>query len=177
MEYDRIVVGVDPAVTGRSGSSETGIIIAGSLLQKIGQHNRPITYAHVLDDFSLRGTPIEWAQAAVRAYYQYQAHLMVAEVNNGGDLVEQVIRTVAPEIAYKPVRASQGKLARAEPISSLYEQGRVFHARPLIKLEEQMCTYSPNRSLASPDRLDALVWALTELMLGQQARLMEVWEI
>lgn len=89
----------------------------------------------------------------------------MAEVNMGGDLVEQLLRTLDPSVSYKAVHAQRGKFLRAEPIAALYEQGKVWHARPFPKLEDQLCTYVPGTKQSSPDRLDALVWALSELML------------
>ncbi|SDY71556.1 DNA-packaging protein [Thermoactinomyces sp. DSM 45892] len=156
-ELIRVVVGIDPAVTSEEGSDETGIVIVGKGVDG---------HAYVLDDLSLQGTPDGWARSAVTAYYKYQADRIVAEANNGGDLVEHTIRTVDPMVAYKKVHASRGKYIRAEPVAALYEQGRVHHVGSLGTLEDQMCTWSPHH-MKSPDRMDALVWALTELMIGK----------
>ena len=154
----RIVIGVDPATTGNKTSDETGIIIAG-----LGENR----YAYILEDLSLRGSPGEWALAVVNAFKRHQADRIIAEVNNGGDLVESIIRTIDPHISFKAVRATRGKLIRAEPIVALYEQGKIFHVNQgLVHLENQMCTYIPGVTTKSPDRMDALVWALTELMLA-----------
>jgi phage terminase large subunit-like protein len=153
----RIVVAVDPAVTANEDSSETGIVVAG-----LGEDG----HGYVLDDRSLSDTPHRWAQEAVNWYHASAADRLVAEVNNGGDLVEAAIRTVDRNVAFKSVRASRGKQTRAEPISSLYEQGRVHHVGALAKLEDQLVSWDPTTTTRSPDRLDALVWALTELMLG-----------
>ena len=150
----RIVVGVDPAVTSAEGADETGIIVAGR--GEDGQF-------YVLDDLSLTATPDSWARAAVRGYYTHKADRLVAETNNGGDLVESVIRTVDPNVSYRKVTATRGKAIRAEPIAALYEQGRVHHVGSLAQLEDQMCNFDPLTSRKSPDRMDALVWALTEL--------------
>lgn len=117
---------------------------------------------YVLDDLSGRFTPNEAARRVVRAYKDHQADRIVAEVNNGGDLVEAILRNVDHAFAYQAVRASRGKLIRAEPIAALYEQHRVHHVGTLGALEDQMCDYVP-RGSKSPDRMDALVWALTEL--------------
>src|SRR5690606_12411566 len=114
----RIVVGIDPAMTAGSGSDETGIIVAG-----VGWDG----HGYVLDDASLKGSPDAWAQEAVAAYERWSADRIVAEVNNGGDLVEHTVRTVDANAAYAAVRASRGKRARAEPIAALYEQGKVHH--------------------------------------------------
>jgi len=150
----RIVVGVDPAVSSQNASDETGIITAG----KSSDDNY-----YVLSDASLRGTPLEWAQAVCTEYKKHRADRVVAEVNNGGDLIVANLRRVAPEIACKSVHAARGKLVRAEPVAALYEQGRVHHAGSFPELEEQMCSYAPAAAKSSPDRMDALVWALTEL--------------
>jgi predicted phage terminase large subunit-like protein len=152
-QMKRIVVAIDPAVTGNENSDETGIVVAGR-----GQDDR----FYILDDRSLRGSPDTWAQAAVSAFTEWKADRIVAEVNNGGDLVEKVIRTIDRSVPYTPVRASRGKILRAEPIAALYEQGKVSHCGVFRELEDQMTSYTP-QSRKSPDRLDALVWALTEL--------------
>jgi predicted phage terminase large subunit-like protein len=152
----RVVVAVDPAVTSGEDSDETGIVVAG-----LGVDGR----GYVLGDLSCRLSPDGWAHRAVAALDNHQADLVVAEVNNGGDLVEQTIRTVRRSIPYKKVHASRGKQTRAQPVAALYEQGKVSHVEVLPDLEEQLTTWTPE-SGTSPDRLDALVWALTELMLG-----------
>lgn len=152
-EMTRVVVAVDPAVTGNDDSDETGIVVAGR-----GVDNR----FYVLDDRSLRGSPDSWARQAVDAMIHFEADRIIAEVNNGGDLVEKVVRTIDRNAPYTAVRASKGKILRAEPIAALYEQGKVSHVKEFKELEEQMTTYTP-ASKKSPDRLDALVWALTEL--------------
>jgi predicted phage terminase large subunit-like protein len=152
-QMKRIVVAIDPAVTGNENSDETGIVVAGR-----GVDER----FYILDDRSLRGSPDTWAQAAVSAFNEWKADRIVAEVNNGGDLVEKVIRTIDRSVPYTPVRASRGKILRAEPIAALYEQGKVSHCGVFRELEDQMTSYTP-QSKKSPDRLDALVWALTEL--------------
>jgi phage terminase large subunit-like protein len=154
-ELTRIVVGVDPAPTSSDESAETGIVVAG--LGVDGQ-------GYVLADVSLRDTPSNWAKAAVNAYHTYKADRIVAEANNGGDLIEHTIRTIDRKVAYKKVHASRGKQTRAEPISALYEQGKVHHVGYHALLEDQMTTWLPG--LPSPDRMDALVWALTELMIS-----------
>lgn len=151
----RIFVGVDPSVTNNKDSDETGIIIAG---QGINNH------FYTIDDVSLHGTPHEWATAVIDAYRKYKADRVVGEANNGGDLVELNIKAVDKNIDFKKVHASRGKLIRAEPIATLYSQGKVHHVGAFPALEKQMCTYVPGQK--SPDRLDALVWALTELSSG-----------
>jgi predicted phage terminase large subunit-like protein len=156
----RIVVAIDPAVTATEESDETGIVVAA-----LGSDDR----CYVLQDLSGRMPATEWARVAVDAYHQHSASRIVAEVNQGGDLVESVLRTVDRSVAYRGVRASRGKAVRAEPVASLYEQGRVCHVgnAALAQLEDQLTSWVPG--LASPDRLDALVWALTDLALGAQA--------
>lgn len=151
-EFKRVVVGVDPAVTSGANSDETGIIVCG-----LGQDNR----FYVLEDASLKASPDGWMRAAVKAFYQFDADLILAEVNNGGDLVERLLRTVDDNIPYKKVQATRGKMTRAEPIAALYEQKKVSHCGNFVKLEDQMCSFTGEGK--SPDRMDALVWALTEL--------------
>lgn len=159
-EMQRIVIAIDPAMTNHSESDETGIVAVG-----IGHDNR----AYVLEDLSGRLPPGEWARRAVDCYHRLKADRIVAEVNKGGDLVEGVIRSLDPTISFKSVRATRGKYTRAEPVAALYEQGKVSHINHgLEKLENQMCTYVAGISTKSPDRLDALVWAVTELVLEQQ---------
>jgi len=152
----RTVVAVDPAMGGTR--NETGIIVAA-----VDITGRGI----VLEDCSVRATPDQWARKAIFAYHKYKADRIVAEVNQGGDLVERVLRTVDEKVSYKKVRASKGKLARAEPVAALYEQGKVVHLGHLLKLEDQMCSYVPG-DRGSPDRLDALVWGLSDLMLSKK---------
>jgi predicted phage terminase large subunit-like protein len=157
-DLTRVVVAIDPAVTSGEDSDETGILVCG-----LGVDDR----AYVLADRSCRLSPDGWARRAVAAFDEFRADLVVAEVNNGGDLVEQTIRTVRRTIPYKKVHASRGKQTRAQPVAALYEQGRVSHCDVFPDLEEQLTSWTPE-SGTSPDRLDALVWALTELMLGTQ---------
>jgi predicted phage terminase large subunit-like protein len=152
----RVVVAIDPAVTAGEDSDETGIVVAG-----IGHDGR----GYVLADRTTKDHPAGWARRAIAAFDEFGADRIVAEVNNGGELVETVLRTVRPSIPFRAVHASRGKRTRAEPVAALYEQGRVSHVEPLPVLEDQMTTYTPD-SGTSPDRLDALVWALTDLMLG-----------
>ena len=155
-ELRRIVVAVDPAVSNGEESNETGIIVAGVAANGHG---------YVLEDLSGRLSPDGWARQAVRAYHHYRADRIVGEVNNGGDLIENVLRTVDPQVSYRSVHASRGKYLRAEPIAALYEQGRIHHVGQFAELEDQLCSFVPNEFNGSPDRLDAAVWALTELFL------------
>lgn len=154
-ELTRIVVGVDPAASSGEDASETGIIVIG--LARNG-------HAYVLQDCSLHGSPDAWARRAVNAYRQWAADCLVAEANQGGEMVTHVIQSIA-DIPVKLVRATRGKYVRAEPVSALYEQGRVHHVGALSELEDQMVAFTPEASVdgSSPDRVDALVWAATEL--------------
>jgi len=158
-ELKRIVVAIDPAVTSLPGSDETGIVAAGLGIDGL---------AYVLDDASGRFTPAEWAKRAIGLYDLRRADRLIGEANNGGALIETVIRTLRPSIPYRPVHATSGKRARAEPVAVLYEQQRVRHAGGFPDLEDQMCNWVAGGPEPSPDRLDALVWALTELMLTNQ---------
>lgn len=153
----RVVVGVDPEATTGDTASETGIVVAG-----IGQDG----HGYVLADATIQGTPDVWGKAAVSAFHQHRADRIVAEVNQGGDMVEFVLRTISPLLPITKVHAIRGKLTRAEPVSALYEQKRVHHVGFLPLLEDQMCEWVPGGK--SPDRMDALVWALTELMLPEE---------
>lgn len=154
----RIVVAIDPAVSTKVGSDETGIVAAG-----LDERDRGI----VLADESGKYTPEEWARRAVGLYRSFEADCIVYEENQGGDMVASVIRAQAPNVPVVAVRATRGKWTRAEPISALYERGLVFHVGILDRLEDQMCAFTPDFDRTeqgySPDRVDALVWALTEL--------------
>lgn len=167
-ELDRVVVAVDPPVTGHKGSDECGIVVVGAVTQGPVQDWR----AYVLEDATVSAaSPTVWAKAAIEAQARWEADKIVAEVNQGGDLVETVLRQVDPLVPYKSVRASRGKAARAEPVAALYEQGRVAHLRGLGALEDQMVKMTAQGYLGagSPDRVDALVWAVHELMIGAAA--------
>lgn len=161
---DRIVVALDPPATGHAGSDECGLIVAG-----VRQRGGPQYWdACVLEDASLgAASPDEWARAAIAARDRWGAERIVAEVNQGGDMVEAVLRQVDPLVPLRKVHASRGKLARAEPVAALYEQGRVKHLRGFGLLEDQMCAMTTQgyEGPGSPDRLDALVWALSDLMI------------
>lgn len=164
--FDRIVVAVDPAVSSGKRSDACGIVVAGAVLQ--GPPSE--WHAVVLEDATVeRATPLEWARAAVAAADRHGADRIVAEVNQGGALVEEMLRQVDPMASYKGVHATRGKLIRAEPVAALYERGRVAHFGELRALEDQMSQMSVTGFVGrgSPDRVDALVWALSELLLGQ----------
>jgi len=166
--FSRVVVAVDPSVAGKEGSDDCGIVVVGAVTEGPPQEWR----AWVLEDATVSGASSKtWAEAAVAAMKRHAADRMVAEVNQGGALVEDVVRQVDPMIAFRKVSASQGKAARAEPVAALYEQGRVHHLRGLGALEDQMCRMARSgyTGKGSPDRVDALVWALTELMIGPAA--------
>ncbi|WP_454277232.1 DNA-packaging protein [Roseovarius sp. MBR-154] len=168
-DLDRIVVAVDPPVTGHAGSDACGIVVVGAITRGPVQDWR----AYVLADASVQAaSPASWAKAAIRAMEQWGAERLVAEVNQGGDLVEQVIRQVDPLVPFRSVHASRGKVARAEPVAALYEQGRVHHLRGLGALEDQMCAMTARgyEGKGSPDRVDALVWALTDLIVEPGAK-------
>jgi phage terminase large subunit-like protein len=164
----RVVVAVDPAVTGTEGSDETGVVVVGADTQRW-----QLRQGYVLDDLSLRASPDNWAEQVAQAARNWDADEVVAEANNGGELVRLVLKTKAPDLRVVLVHASQGKQARAEPVSALYEQGRIHHLNVLEALEDQLCTWVPGeKGQPSPDRLDALVWGLTHTMLGRN-RLMQ----
>lgn len=152
VHLEAVVVGVDPAATSSEESAETGIVVCG-----VGSDRR----GYVLGDYSRRGSPVEWARAAVHAYDAHEADRIVPETNQGGEMVIQTIRTVRPGVPIKGVHASRGKATRAEPISALYEQGWISHLDTFPALEDQMTQWVPGEP--SPDRMDALVWALTAL--------------
>jgi phage terminase large subunit-like protein len=164
-ELRRIVVAVDPAVTNNEESAATGIVVTG-----LGEDR----HGYVLQDASMKGSPAEWGRKVVQLYDHYKADRIIAETNNGGDMIKHVITTAAAdmhqkrerlhaEVSFTQVHASRGKYTRAEPVSALYEQGRIHHVGVLAALEDEMCTWLPGET--SPDRMDAMVWAFTELML------------
>lgn len=158
-DLKRIIVAVDPSVTANKNSDETGIIVAG-----LGSDS----HGYILADITMKGTPEQWANIVVNAYHKYKADRIIGEVNNGGDMIETIIRNKDKYISYTGVRATRGKYVRAEPISALYEQDKVHHVGCFPELEDQMCEWSPDSS-DSPDRMDALVWALTHLMTKEQS--------
>jgi phage terminase large subunit-like protein len=158
-DMQRIVVAIDPAVTNNAQSDETGIIVAGR-----GVDN----HFYILEDKSGVFSPDVWIKRAIELYYKFDADRIVCEVNNGGDLIEKLLRVQDVNVPYSSVRATRGKMLRAEPISALYEQGKVHHVGYFKELEEQMCSYTPD-TVKSPDRLDALVWGITSLMNSGKA--------
>lgn len=156
--FGRVVVGVDPAVTSGEDADETGIVVAGREDAKSG------TRRFVIADYSLRGQPHEWARKAIDVYRRHGADCIVAETNNGGEMVKATLRAVDPSVPVVEVHASRGKRTRAEPIATAYEQGAIWHTQgaALEALEDQLCTWTDDADW-SPDRLDAAVWALTAL--------------
>jgi hypothetical protein len=152
-ELERIVVAIDPTAT--ASGDEAGIIVVGS-------HRFPEgTHYYVIADKSQHGSPLQWSRAAITAYNAYRADLIVAETNNGGEMVETTLRQIDTTIPYQSVHASRGKAIRAEPVAVLYEQGRVHHVGEFPILESEMCLWFPGE--ASPNRMDALVWGITSL--------------
>jgi phage terminase large subunit-like protein len=164
----RIVVAIDPAATSGGAADETGIIVAGK---------DEDSHGWVLADLSGRYRPTEWAKTAIAAYRAHHADRIVAEVNNGGEMVESTLRVLDPNLSFAAVHASRGKITRAEPVAALYEQGRVHHLGIFPQLEDQMCNLARGgfdqterlRAGWSPDRVDALVWALTDLLATPMA--------
>ena len=155
----RVVVAIDPAAKKNDvpeDGAATGIVVAG-----VGEDGR----GYVLDDATCRESPNGWARKAIACFDRYEGDRIVGEVNNGGDMVESTIKAVRPSVPFKSVHASKGKWTRAEPIAALYEQGRISHVGTFAALEDEMVNFGPNGMVgeASPDRVDALVWALTEL--------------
>jgi hypothetical protein len=158
-ELFRIVVSVDPAVTATPTSNRTGIIVQG--IDGRG-------HGYVLADRTMeQASPAEWGRAVVNAYQEFKADLVVAEANNGGDLVERNIKVIDPTTRFKSVHATRGKIVRAEPVAGLYEEGKWHHVGEFPELEDEQCSYAPqlqgNEGMESPDRLDALVWGAWEL--------------
>jgi phage terminase large subunit-like protein len=151
---ERIVVAVDPGVSDSEDAAETGIIVAG-----VDQRG----HAYILDDRSTKDTPLNWSSKVSYAYQDYRADRIIAESNNGGQMVEATIKASDPTLPVKLVHASRGKVTRAEPVSAMYEQGRVHHVGIFSALEDQLTDWQPG--MPSPDRMDALVWAITELCL------------
>lgn len=153
----RVVVAIDPSVTSAEGSDECGLVVAGR--DRAGEF-------FVLEDASGRMSPDAWAKRAVELFRKHKADRVIGEANNGGDLIESVLRTVDKNVPYSKVHASRGKVARAEPCAALFEQGRAHLVGLMPELSDQLCCYVPGES-SSPDRMDAMVWALSELNDGE----------
>lgn len=161
-ELKEIIVAIDPAVTAEDGSNETGLVICG-----IDEQN----HGYLLEDLSGLYSPQEWGEIAVKAYERHQANYIVAEVNQGGDLVANNIKQVGKSLGFKhipvkSVHATKGKYLRAEPVSTLYEQNLIHHVGNFPILEDQITTWLPGDKI-SPDRLDSMVWAFTYLLVKQ----------
>ena len=169
-DMGRIVVAVDPAISAETGSDEHGIIVAG-----VGEDQR----GYLLDDVTIKGSPKAWATRAISTYDRYDADAIVIEINQGGDMVRHTLESIRPGISIIEVRASRGKHVRAEPISALYEQGRISHVGTFPELEQQMCqmTAAGFEGEGSPDRVDAMVWAFTELFPALNTKRDEYEEI
>ena len=163
----RIVTSIDPAVTSNEDSDETGIVVAGTGWCICKGKTQPELHGFVLQDLSDRYTPNEWARLALRAHHNQEGDRIIAEVNNGGDLVRVNLQTVEKSFPYKAIHASRGKQSRAEPVAALYEQGKVHHLGSYPELEDEMTTWIPGHG-DSPNRVDALVWAMTELLCNGQ---------
>ncbi|TDQ63831.1 phage terminase large subunit-like protein [Maritalea mobilis] len=161
-QFDRVVIAIDPPVTSHKHSDQCGIVVAG----QVGE----VTY--VLADLSFQPAPaLQWARKVIHAFDQFDADLVVAETNQGGDLVGLNLKQLVLNLPIKQVRAHRSKYARAEPVAMLYERGLVRHVGDLRHLEDEMCAFAPDQTgQGSPDRMDALVWAITELALGTDAR-------
>ena len=155
-EMSRIVVSVDPAVSSEEDSNEHGIIVAG-----IGSDGR----GYVLDDVTCKGDPDQWAKRAIAVFDLHEADAIVIEINQGGDMVKHTLKTIRPNLRIIEVRATRGKHIRAEPIAALYATGKVSHVGAFPQLEDQLCLFTAGgyEGEGSPDRADALVWALTQL--------------
>ena len=158
-DLKRVVIAIDPAATSKKDSDKTGIVVVGKGVDDHG---------YVLEDKSGIYTPNEWARVAIGLYERWKADRIVAERNNGGEMVEAVLRSNDDSVSYKSVYATRGKAIRAEPIVSLYEQQRCHHVGVLSDLEAELTGWAPDLGLPSPDRLDALVWGFTELMLNER---------
>lgn len=153
----RVVVAIDPSATSTESADECGIIVGGMTTGLV-------SHGYVIEDGSLRASPQVWAEQAIALYRRHKADRIIAETNNGGEMVGQIIRSIDPNVPYSAVTASRGKATRAEPIAALYEQGRVHHVGRFDLLEDQQCSWVPGDK--SPDRMDALVWCMTELLIS-----------
>lgn len=161
-DLESVCVAVDPAATSTETSSKTGIIVKGRGGPPKGRENGHPNHYYTLADGTLHGSPQQWATAAIRLYYKYEANCIVVEVNHGGDMIKHTLSTVDPNVKVVEVRASRGKYTRAEPIAALAEQGRDHHVGTFAALEDQQTTWLPGDE--SPDEMDADVWGTTHLM-------------
>lgn len=165
-DFNRIVIAVDPAVSTGKASNETGIMACGRAA--ISGRNGMEQHGYLLEDQSGRWTPLEWATRTVEMYKRHKADRVVAEVNQGGDLVKSNVHTVDGNVPVKMVHATRGKIVRAEPVAAKGEQHKIHHVGTFGLLESQLTTYVPDSGLPSPDRMDAYVWGFTELLLAKQ---------
>lgn len=173
--FTRVVVGIDPATTSTEGADATGIVAAAEAMHGADQHeDKPHPHYYVLEDVSARVTPGVWADRAMALYRRRRADRIVGETNRGGEMIGHTLRTVDPNVSYRAVRAMRGKTVRAEPVAALYEQGKVHHVGYFVELEDQMCSYVQGDT-GSPDRMDALVWALTDLAIKDEPGLLGMY--
>ncbi len=173
----RIVVAIDPAVTSKPESDETSLVVCGiktNIWKPHGEHvlenARDVDHGYVLEECTGRFTPKQWGEKAVELYDKWKADRIVAEVNNGGDLVEANIRSINSNVSYNGVHASKGKAIRAEPVAALYERGMIHHVGNFKELEDEITEWDPKLNLPSPNRLDALVWGFTDLLLSDEIK-------
>ncbi|WP_371396222.1 DNA-packaging protein [Fretibacter rubidus] len=165
--YDKIIIALDPPVTSGVRSDACGLVVAGLLRGQAGEFDT----VHILQDATVQGlSPEAWARRAIGLWESYGADYILAEVNQGGEMVALTLKTIDPEAIVKTVHASRGKAVRAEPVAALYEQGRVKHVRTYSELEDELCTLGTESLKHSPDRADALVWAVTDLLLSRRGR-------
>ncbi len=166
--FTKVIIAVDPAASHHTNSDETGIIVAAK-----GRDGK----AYILDDLSGKYSTAQWGAKVTEAYEKYGASYVVIETNQGGDMAKHVLQSLNPRIRLKPIHARTSKYTRAQPVACLYEQGRVFHTQVFTVLEAQMFQLR-TQNQKSPDRVDALVYALTELMLQEQVKLKPVvWAV
>lgn len=168
---DKIVVGVDPAVTGNEKSDNTGIVVAGT---RFDDYSGTWHY-YILGDHSMKGHPSEWAQEVAKCFSQYHANEVVVETNQGGEMVIETLRNANYNLPIRSVRATNNKMVRAEPVATLYQNGLVHHTRVFSELEDELTSYSGKLGEKSPDRMDALVWAMTELSEHKTVSGGDVW--
>ncbi len=162
VKLKRIVVAIDPAVTNKRKSNSTGITVSAIDDRLLEPH------AYVIKSISVNARPESWARTAINLYHEYNADRVIGETNNGGDLIESTLRQIDPNVSYHGVTASRGKMVRAEPVSALYEQGRVHHIGMHKELETQQTEYTGVGE--SPDEFDSCVWSLTELVINKKKR-------
>lgn len=162
---EKICVAIDPAVTSKPESDDTGISVSGrGKAPRIhGIKSPEKEHFYVFEDLTMKGSPLEWGKEAIEAYERYKADRVIGETNNGGDLIETNLRNIDRNVPYAGVHASRGKMVRAEPVAGLYEQGRVHHVGTMPELEEEMCEHEFTTTEPSPNRLDALVWGISWL--------------